>query len=177
MKLRPRASAGQAPESQRALGYGGCAGRLSQQPPSTPGHHSADGTCLRKTQHQLTEQPSLRSAFFPGSPAIWQGWAAVLLGPNNSYISPQDSSLWDFALAWGSHVAAYLAFHHQCKHSNVPNQSRSQSAAFPILGALVHPVVLNPPKCRIPCAAAAASGWALLSVSLLAHSSLGSCFL
>lgn len=133
--------------------------RPSQQLPSEQGYHSADGS-------RLWDRISLQSSLAYHWLSAWltcylAGWADTVSSLDDSRFPP-SSSLWDYALVWGSHMATWI----QTRRCPRPQGCLFQLAA---LGSCCCSDFI----CQIPWAAVTLSGWTSLFCLHMANFSLG----
>lgn len=150
---------------------GACGRRMCrrpfQQPWSEHGHHSTDGPCLGPASAYRAAQ--LTIGFLPNLPVIWQG-GQTQCRAWTTHISPQAPPS-GIMLCLGE--AIWL---HGYGHPDALDHSASHRPPFPpgCRGILLpFSLYQTAPKCLMPWAAAAASGWVSLVCLHLKKSSLG----
>ena len=96
---------------------------------------------------------------FPGSPVNWGGSADVLLGWNDSHISPQGSSPSGFFTSLGKPYGCRLSFSAWVQAPKHPRQEKKPYCCLSWSACPCSDTVSLASKCQIRCGAVADSRW------------------
>ena len=96
---------------------------------------------------------------FPGSPVNWGGSADVLLGWNDSHISPQGSSPSGFFTSLGKPYGCRLSFSAWVQTPKHPRQEKKPYCCLSWCACPCSDTVSLASKCQIRCGAVADSRW------------------